>query len=289
LDIGQWLRDLGLQSYEQAFRDNGVDLDVLPRLTADDLKEIGISAVGHRRKILNAVGELPATRPEAAGQKAPDRAERRQLTVMFCDLVGSTALSTRLDPEDVQELLRVYRARVGDLASRQGGFVAKYMGDGALIYFGYPQAHEDDAERAVRAGLALVEGVSELMAGAERLNARIGIATGLVVVGDLVGVGEAQERGIAGETPNLAARLQELAEPGAVIIADTTRRLLGDLFDLSALAPSVLKGFAEPVPAWRVIGEGGRKVDLRHCTARGSLRSSAATRNSTSCCRAGGE
>ena len=256
MDIGLWLRALGLQSYEQAFRDNGVDLDVLPRLTAADLKEIGVSAVGHRRKILDAVGDLTAARLEAAGQKPPDRAERRQLTVMFCDLVGSTALSARLDPEDMQELLQVYHARVGDLVSKYGGFVAKYMGDGALIYFGYPQAHEDDAERAVYAGLTLVAGISELKVDGDSLNARVGIATGLVVVGDLLGVGEAQERGIAGETPNLAARLQELAEAGVVIIADNTRRLVGDLFELSPLAPCSLKGFAEPVGAWRVTGEG---------------------------------
>ena len=256
LDIGEWLRDLGLQSYEQAFRDNGVDLDVLPRLTADDLKEIGVSAVGHRRKILDAFGKLAAARPEAAGPEGADRAERRQLTVMFCDLVGSTALSARLDPEDMQELLRVYHERVGDIASRHGGFIAKYMGDGALIYFGYPQAHENDAERAARAGLALIKGVSGLKAAGERLNARVGVATGLVVVGDLVGTGEAQERGIAGETPNLASRLQGLAEPGTVVIADTTRRLLGNLFEFAILPSSALKGFAEPVLAWRVIGEG---------------------------------
>jgi class 3 adenylate cyclase/predicted ATPase len=256
LDIGQWLRDLGLQSYEQAFRDNGVDLDVLPRLTPDDLKEIGVSAVGHRRKILDAIGELTARRPEAAGLEVPHRAERRHLTVMFCDLVGSTALSVRLDPEDLQELLRSYQARISDVAGRYGGFVAKYVGDGALIYFGYPQAHEDDAERAVRAGLALVEGVSELMVAGEHLKAHVGIATGLVVVGDLIGAGEAQERAIAGETPNLAARLQGLAEPNAVVIADTTRRLVGELFELAMLAPSSLKGFADPIPAWRVIGEG---------------------------------
>lgn len=256
MDIGQWLRGLGLQSYEQAFRDNGVDLDVLPLLTTDDLKEIGVSAVGHRRKILDAVGELMTARPQAAGHKAPDRAERRQLTVMFCDLVGSTALSASLDPEDMQELLQLYHTRVGDLAGKHGGFVAKYMGDGALIYFGYPHAHEDDAERAVRAGLALVAGVSQLTAHGDHLKARVGIATGLVVVGELLGVGEAQERAIAGETPNLAARLQELAEAGAVVIASNTRRLVGDLFELSPLAPSALKGFAEPVQAWRVIGEG---------------------------------
>jgi class 3 adenylate cyclase len=254
LDIGQWLRGLGLQSYEQVFRENGVDLDVLRRLTAEDLKEIGVSAVGHRRKILHAVGGLAAAQP--ADLKLPHRAERRHLTVMFCDLVGSTALSARLDPEDMQDLLRTYFVRVDDIVGSHGGFVARYLGDGALIYFGYPHAHEDDAERAVRAGLALVDGISELTAADERLSAHVGIATGLVVIGDLVGAGEAQERGIAGETLNLAARLQGLADSGAVVIADTTRRILGDLFELTPLAPSSLKGFAEPVLAWRVIGEG---------------------------------
>jgi class 3 adenylate cyclase len=256
LDIGQWLRDLGLQSYEQAFRDHKVDLDVLGRLTAEDLKEIGVSAVGHRRKILDAVGGLGAALPLAADRKISQRAERRHLTVMFCDLVGSTALSACLDPEDLRELLRTYFARVDDVAGRHGGFVAKYLGDGALIYFGYPQAHEDDTERAVRAGLALIDAVSALTAAGERLSARVGIATGLVVIGDLVGTGEAQERAIAGETPNLAARLQGLAENGTVVIAETTRRIVGDLFELSALAPCSLKGFGAPVLAWRVIGEG---------------------------------
>jgi len=256
LDIGQWLRDLGLHSYEQAFRDHGVDLDVLRRLTAEDLIEIGVSPVGHRRKILHAVGELAAAQSQAAESSIPRRAERRHLTVMFCDLVGSTALSARLDPEDLQELLRAYFALVDDVVSLHGGFIAKYLGDGALIYFGYPQAHEDDAERAVRAGLALVGRVSELAAAGERLSARVGIATGLVVIGELAGVGEAQERRIAGETPNLAARLQGLAGDGGVVIAESTRRILGGLFELSALAPSSLKGFAELVLAWQVIGEG---------------------------------
>jgi class 3 adenylate cyclase/predicted ATPase len=257
VDIGQWLRGLGLQSYERAFRDNGVDFDVLPHLTADDLKEIGIVAVGHRRKILDAIGELAAPAPsDELGPKIPQHAERRQLTVLFCDLVGSTALSTRIDPEDLQEVLRAYHSQVTDVVRGHGGFVARYMGDGVLVYFGYPQAHEDDAERAVRAGLALVKGIGQLTAGGEPLTARVGIATGLVVVGDLIGSGEAQERGIAGETPNLAARLQALAEAGAVIIADGTRRLLGDLFELSGLEPSTLKGFAKPVRAWWVRGEG---------------------------------
>jgi class 3 adenylate cyclase/tetratricopeptide (TPR) repeat protein len=256
VEIGQWLRGLGLQSYEQAFRENGIDLDVLPRLTADDLKEIGVLAVGHRRKILDAIGKLAASANEP-GPLVPHHAERRQVTVMFCDLVGSTALSARLDPEDLQELLGAYHAQVKDVVGACGGYIAKFMGDGVLVYFGYPQAHEDDAERAVRAGLSLVNGIGQLgTAGREPLNVRVGIATGLVVVGDLIGSGEAQERSIAGETPNLAARLQGLAEPGAVIMADGTRRLVGDLFELSALAPSALKGFAEPVQAWRVLGEG---------------------------------
>ncbi|HEY7299429.1 MAG TPA: AAA family ATPase [Xanthobacteraceae bacterium] len=258
MDIGQWLRGLGLQSYEQAFRDNGIDFKVLPRLTADDLKEIGVLAVGHRRKILDAISELSARAPaDDAGTEMPHHAERRQLTVMFCDLVGSTALSGRLDPEDLQEILRAYRLQVEDVVRACGGYVARYMGDGALVYFGYPQAHEDDAERAVRAGLALVKSIGRLnTAKGEPLNARVGIATGLVVVGDLIGSGEAQQRGIAGETPNLAARLQERAEAGTVVLSGATRRLLGDLFELMKLAPSTLKGFPEPVQAWRALGEG---------------------------------
>jgi class 3 adenylate cyclase/tetratricopeptide (TPR) repeat protein len=258
VEIGQWLRGLGLQSYEQAFRDNGIDLSVLTRLTADDLKEIGVVAVGHRRKILDAIEQLTVTAStDKPSPMAFPHAERRQLTVMFCDLVGSTALSARLDPEDMQELLRAYQSKVADVVCGFGGYISKFVGDGVLIFFGYPQAHEDDAERAIRAGLSLVNGIGQLSAsGHEPLHARIGIATGLVVVGDLIGSGEAQERGVAGETPNLAARLQSLADPGAVIIADGTRRLVGDLFELSELAPAALKGFAEPVRAWRVLGEG---------------------------------
>jgi len=258
VDIGQWLRGLGLQSYEQAFRDNGIDFDVLPRLTADDLKEIGVLAVGHRRKILDAICELAARVPaDDSGTEMPHHAERRQLTVMFCDLVGSTALSARLDPEDLQEILRAYRLQVEDVVGGYGGYVARYMGDGALVYFGYPRAHEDDAERAVKAGLELVKSIGRLnTAKGEPLNARVGIATGLVVVGDLIGSGEAQQRGIAGETPNLAARLQERAEAGTVVLSGATRRLLGDLFELMKLAPSTLKGFPEPVQAWRALGEG---------------------------------
>ena len=163
MDIGQWLRGLGLQSYEQAFRDNGIDFDVLLRLTADDLKEIGVLAVGHRRKILDAIRELAArAAADDSGTEVPHDAERRQLTVMFCDLVGSTALSARLDPEDLQEILRAYQSQVKDVVRGYGGYIARYLGDGALVYFGYPQAHEDDAERAVRAGLELVKSIGQL-------------------------------------------------------------------------------------------------------------------------------
>ena len=188
--------------------------------------------------------------------RLPADAERRQLTVMFCDLVGSTALSTRHDPEDLRELIGDYHRAVAETVGRFDGFVAKYMGDGVLIYFGYPQAHEDDAERAVRAGLAVIEAVGRLPAR-EDLSVRLGIATGLAVVGDLIGEGAAQERGVVGETPNLAARLQALAAPDTLVIADATRRQIGGLFDLEDLGPQALAGFAEPQPAWRVLGESG--------------------------------
>ena len=181
-------------------------------------------------------------------------AERRQVTIMFCDLVGSTALSARLDPEDLREVIGRYHACVAETVGRCDGFVAKYMGDGVLVYFGYPQAHEDDAEQAVRAGLALVNAVGELEAPGG-LQLRIGIATGLVVVGDLIGAGSAQEQSIVGETPNLAARLQALAEPNAIVIAESTRRLIGAMFELADLGLQSLKGFAEQQRTWRVVSE----------------------------------
>ena len=206
---------------------------------------------GHRRKLLDAIAALGTARP-AATVTAPSRdarasadAERRQLTVMFCDLVGSTALSTRHDPEDLRELIGAYHRAVADTVGRFDGFVAKYMGDGVLIYFGYPQAHEDDAERAVRAGLAVIAAVGSLPARQD-LRVRLGIATGLAVVGDLIGEGAAQERGVVGETPNLAARLQALAAPNTLVIAEATRRQVGGLFDLVDLGPQPLAGFAEP-------------------------------------------
>ena len=174
---------------------------------------------------------------------------------MFCDLVGSTALASRLDPEDLREVLGAYHAVVAEVVVKFGGYVAKYMGDGVLAYFGYPQAHEHDAEQAVRAGLALIDRVSRLESGAAALASRVGIATGLVVVGDLIGSGEAQERGVVGETPNLAARLQEMAPANAVLVAESTRRLVGDLFDYRDLGPVTIKGLAEPVLAAQVLGE----------------------------------
>src|SRR5205085_222950 len=212
--IATWLRRLGLGQYEAAFRANDVDAEVLPELTAEDLISIGVTSVGHRRKLLAAIAALNARPPPPDARAAPkDRdahadAERRQLTVMFCDLLGSTALSARLDPEDLRDVIAAYHRAVADIVKSFDGFLAKYMGDGVLVYFGYPRAHEDDAERAVRAGLGVTDAVGRLDVKSVKLQARIGIATGLVVVGDLIGEGSAQEQSVVGETPNLAARLQ---------------------------------------------------------------------------------
>jgi class 3 adenylate cyclase/predicted ATPase len=268
--VASWLQQLGLERYESAFRDNDVDGNVLPDLTGEDLIAIGVTSVGHRRKILSAIAALTLEAPSSVVTTAPgpapalspaaaparDEAERRQLTVMFCDIVGSTALSTQFDPEDLRELISAYHKAVAETVARFDGFVAKYMGDGVLIYFGYPRAHEDDAERSVRAGLAVVDAVAKLP-GRVTLQIRVGIATGLAVVGDLIGAGASQERGVVGETPNLAARVQGLAEPNSVVIADGTRRQIGGLFELADLGPKQLAGFAEPQHAWRVLGESG--------------------------------
>jgi class 3 adenylate cyclase/tetratricopeptide (TPR) repeat protein len=257
MDIEAWLQGLGLERYVQAFRDNEIDWEVLPKLTADDLTEIGVTAVGHRRKLLDAIASLGTSAPTAAvsaaisAASARADAERRQLTVMFCDLVGSTPLSARLDPEDLRGIIGTYHRCVTEIVESFAGFVARYMGDGVLVYFGYPQAHEDDAERATRCGLALVDRVPRLDQ-TEKLHARVGIATGLVVVG-----GEIVEHDVAGDTPNLAARLQALAEPGTVVIAPSTRRLTGGLFDYDDLGPVEIKGLAAPVEASRVLRESG--------------------------------
>jgi class 3 adenylate cyclase/predicted ATPase len=261
MDIGGWLRSLGLEQYEAAFRENAIDDSVLSSLTAEDLKELGVDAVGHRRKLLNAIAalradaDLKAASPDAFStidESAKDTAERRQVTVMFSDLVGSTALSASMDPEDLRELISAYQKCVAETVRRFGGFVARYLGDGVLLYFGYPQAHEDDAERAVRAGLELITAVAGLKTRAPQ-QVRVGIATGLVVVGYLIPSGESEERGMVGETPNLAARLQTIAEPNMVVIAESTRRLLGSFFQLDDLGMRSFKGIAGPVRAWAVL------------------------------------
>src|SRR5579863_4424954 len=264
MDIGGWLRSLGLEQYEASFRENEIDETVLPKLTQENLKELGVTALGHRLKLLDAITALradalvkPSLNDAVAQSTTPspspgDRAERRQVTVMFSDLVGSTALSTSMDPEDLREVISAYHKCVAETVRRFDGFVANYMGDGVLVYFGYPGAHEDDAERAVRAGLELIAAVAGLKTHAA-LQTRIGIATGLVVVGDLIGSGAAQEQAIVGETPNLAARLQALAEPNTVVIAEGTRRLIGHLFALEDLGAKDLKGIAGPVRAWAAL------------------------------------
>ena len=259
--IAEWLASIGLGEYSQRFAENAIDLSVVRDLTEQDLKELGLP-LGHRRKMLRAIAELDEPRsqhPQAAAKPAPrDEAERRHLTVMFCDLVGSTALSARLDPEDLRTVIGAYHTCIAEVISRYQGVIARYMGDGVLVYFGYPQAHEDDAEQAVRAGLALVDAVANLQTDFDAaLQVRIGIATGTVVVGDLIGEGAAQEQAVVGETPNLAARLQTLAEPGTVLICPSTRRLTGGHFEYRDLGPLALKGWAEPIPVWQVLGTSG--------------------------------
>src|SRR5246127_3547915 len=251
--IADWLNTLGLRQYAQRFAENDIDPSVLRDLTDNDLEKLGVS-LGHRKKILRAIAELDEAGPRPA--PAPrTAAERRHFTLMFADLVGSTALSTRLDPEDLQEIMGAYHRCCAEQIEKFGGFVARYMGDGVLAYFGYPRADEDDAERAVCAGLALVAAVAGLDVGPEeRLRARIGIATGLVIVGDLIGDGASQQHEVVGETANLASRLQALAEPDTVVIDGGTRRLVGGLFEYFALGSVSIKGFRDPVPAWRVMG-----------------------------------
>ena len=259
MDLWAWLRSLGLERYEAVFRDNEIDADVLHDLTDNHLREMGV-ALGARLKLLKAIAALspraePASRTSAVAlaSLAVDAAERRQVTVMFSDLVGSTSLSVRMDPEDLREVISAYQKCVAETVHRFDGFVARYMGDGILVYFGYPQAHEDDAERAVRAGLELITAVTALKSRAS-LQTRVGIATGVVVVGDLLSSGETQERGMVGKTPNLAARLQGIAEPNSVVICDSTRRLLGNLFELKDLGPrDDLKGVDEATRAWAAL------------------------------------
>ena len=258
--VADWLEKLGMPEYAQRFVENRIDFSVLPDLTDQDLEKLGV-VLGDRRKMLRAIANLEVQKSAdvvtvaAAAPPRPsplDTAERRQVTVMFSDLVGSTALSASMDPEDLREVISAYQKCVAEIVQRFGGFVAKYMGDGVLAYFGYPEAHEDDAERAVRAGLEMIAAIAELKVRAP-LQTRVGIATGLVVVGDLIGSGESQERGITGETPNLAARLQAIAEPNMVVIGEATRKLVGNLFDLQDLGARDLKGIGRLVRAFAAL------------------------------------
>ena len=258
IDVADWLRGLGLEQYAKAFRDSDIDESVLSHLTADDLIEVGVASIGHRRKLLAAIAALksePAvSTPDPAGKAAATTAERRQLTVMFCDIVGSTAISSDLDPEDFGRILGAFQKACVDAVQKFGGSVAKFMGDGALVYFGYPIAHEDDAERAVRAGLALVEATASL-AVPVRPQVRVGIATGLVVVGELIGEGSAQEHVAIGDTLNLAARIQAAAPPDSVLVAELTHRLAAQAFDYEDLGLHELKGIRGAVRMWRVAGD----------------------------------
>jgi predicted ATPase/class 3 adenylate cyclase len=270
--IAEWLASIGLGEYAGRFDENAIDLSVVRDLTEQDLKDLGV-LLGHRRKMLRAIAELrgDVLRTSEAGAKpAPrDSAERRQLTVLFCDLVGSSALSARLDPEDLRVVIGAYHTCIAEVIARSDGVIARYMGDGVLAYFGYPQAHEDDAEQATRAGLALVDAVANLQTdyGAE-LKVRVGIATGMVVVGDLTGEGAAKEQAVIGETPNLAARLQALAQPGTVLISESTHRLTDGHFYYRNLGPVALKGWADPIPAWQVLGATGveSRFEAQHKT-----------------------
>ena len=255
MDIDGWLRGIGLEQYAQTFRDNAIDADVLCDLTDEHLRELGLP-LGARLKLLRAVaalstGQTPIS-PEITTPAPRTDAERRQVTVMFSDLVGSTALSARMDPEDLRDVIAAYHKCAAAIVQRFDGFLAQFLGDGVLVYFGYPKAHEDDAERAVRAGLELINAVSALKTPVS-LQIRVGIASGLVVVGDLMRSGNAIERGIVGETPNLAARIQGIADPNAVVIAESTRKLIGNLFELEDLGAKDLKGIAGPVRTWAAV------------------------------------
>jgi class 3 adenylate cyclase len=264
VNVKDWLDNLGMGRYAAAFDADGITAKVLPCLTEEDLKDVGVASIGHRRALLKAIAEMRATWApidEPGRAHREDRrverafrtiAERRQLSVMFCDLADSTALSSRLDPEDLSTIIRAYQSRVTTAVARFGGFVARYVGDGVLVYFGWPAAHESNAEQAVRAALAVIEAVAESPVGMEPLQVRIGIATGLVVVGEPIGAGEALQQTAIGRTPNLAARLQGAAQPGCLVIDAATRRQIGGLFECQDLSALDLKGFAEKVPAWQV-------------------------------------
>jgi predicted ATPase/class 3 adenylate cyclase len=257
-DIAEWLASIGLGEYTQRFAEHAIDLSVVRDLTEQDLEDLGVP-LGHRRKMLRAIAERDLAPAETPTEPVPrDEAERRHLTVMFCDLVGSTALSERSDPEDMWGVIASYHACIGEVIGRYQGVIARYMDDGVLAYFGYPRAQEDDAEQAVRAALVLVDAVANLQTNVDAaLQARIGVATGTVVVSELLIDETPGEQAVIGETPNLAARLQTLAEPGTVLICPSTRRLIGGHFDYRDLGPLTLKGWAETIPVWQVLATSG--------------------------------
>jgi class 3 adenylate cyclase len=276
-----WLSTLGLQSYESAFQDNDISFELLPEITADDLREMGISSVGHRRTLLQAIAALgqtqpvtqaatvlPSHRPLTAAAASAELAsanpaaqsvsnhQHRLLTVMFCDLVGSTELSSRLDAEDLQSLVQAYRECIRAVVQKHKGYIAQYLGDGVLVYFGYPSISESDCERALRAALDALRAIQRVqpIAGVQ-LQVRMGLATGTVVIGQLVGAGATHEIGAVGETPNLAARMQSLAAPGGVVVSDATRDAAGDLFAFRSLGAVQVKGSATAVNAWELLSE----------------------------------
>ena len=259
--VTEWLKSIGLSEYAQRFGENGVDFSVLHDLTEQDLKERGV-LLGHRRKLLRAIADIegaagPGPTKAASEPRRPAEGERRHLTVMFCELVRSTAAATRLDPEDMRALIGVFHGCIAEVIGRFNGEIARYMDDGALVYFGFPQAHEDDAELAVRAALALIDAVASIGSVAETLQIRIGIATGTVVVAELLIEKTLAEQEVVGETPNLAARLQAIAEPGTVLICASTRRLTEGKFYYRDLGPVVLKGWEKPFQVYQVLRTSG--------------------------------
>jgi class 3 adenylate cyclase/predicted ATPase len=276
-EITQWLDELGLGKFANVFIENDIDLSALPHISEQDLEDLGLT-IGARRRVIAAIAalETPTIEEPSKGSKADSgvgyptdevNAERRQLTVLFCDLVGSTELSNRLDPEDLRDVMRQYQDTVSGVVARFGGYVANFLGDGIVAYFGWPRADEDQAPQAVRAGLASVAAVKSLATpDGQSLSARVGLATGTVVVGDLVGRNIQQADAIAGETPNTAARLQGEAGPGEVVIGGLLRRLLGAQFALESLGERTLRGLADPVPVWRVDHEiiGQSRFDTSH-------------------------
>jgi class 3 adenylate cyclase len=258
--IAGWLERHGLAQYVPVFAENVVDIDVLFDLTEADLEKLGIP-LGDRKRMLKAIAYQqrptpPTSAPPATAASPHSEAERRHLTVLFCDLVGSTGIAVELDPEELSGVIRRFDDTCAAMIKLFGGYIGRFMGDGLLVYFGYPQAHEDDAERAVRAGLEIVAKVGQLLLpSGEPLQVRVGIATGLVVVGETIGEGSAREQAVFGETPNLAAHLQQLAAPNSVLVAASTHRLLGSAFVCAALGRDEVKGKSKPVAAWRIIGE----------------------------------